>query len=121
MLRINQRGVAKAADAGKSRTVPRTRECSGVLRINQRGVSKAAYAGNSCESPVPYPLRCRRNRSFEESSALLPSGCGDRYRTPSTSSEAEYVPYADSPVDPRISLCTALLAGSVVRGLISPY
>ena len=27
------------------------------LRINQRGVSKAACAGNSCESPVPYPLR----------------------------------------------------------------
>ena len=27
------------------------------LRINQRGVSKAAGAGNSCESPVPYPLR----------------------------------------------------------------
>jgi len=26
-----------------------------VLRINQRGVAKAADAGNSCESPVPYP------------------------------------------------------------------
>ena len=35
----------------------RMRERSGVLRINQRGVPKAACAGNSCESPVPYPLR----------------------------------------------------------------